>query len=133
MNFPYDDEDDTESSETIESIPKEYEIDFNTGLLTGRVVEGLDAVKTWAWLALHARRYVNECHTWDYGQEFDDLIGQGYSQEYIESEMERMILECLEQNEHITGISDLTVSFDSDNLTAEFTIDTDYGEVEANV
>lgn len=41
-----------ENDETLEesekiTTPKEYEIDFKTGQLTGRIVEGLEAIKIW--------------------------------------------------------------------------------------
>ena len=54
-----------------EKIPKEFEIDFATGQLTGRIVEGLDAIKVWIWLALQTPRYRYPIYTWDYGNEFE--------------------------------------------------------------
>lgn len=38
-------------------IPVDYEIDFNTGRLTGGIVEGVEAIKVWIWLALQIERY----------------------------------------------------------------------------
>ena len=38
-------------------VPKEYEIDFNTGQLTGRIVEGKEAIAVWIWLVLQTSRY----------------------------------------------------------------------------
>ena len=80
-----------ENDQTIEksktsATPKEYEIDYKTGQLTGRTVEGLEAIKVWIWLVLQTPRYRYYIYTWDYGNEFEDLIGQGYSEEYIEAE-----------------------------------------------
>ena len=49
--FPTYIESETETEQIEESkIPKEYEIDFKTGQLTGRIVEGAEAIKVWIWL-----------------------------------------------------------------------------------
>ena len=102
--FPFDvEDDDIELDEKEEKPYKEYEIDFSTGQLTGRVVEGIEALKTWMFLALHTDRYFYEQYSWDYGSEIETLIGQSADEEYIALEVERMIEECLLQNEHIYG------------------------------
>lgn len=111
-------EDDEELEQQEESqTPKEYEIDFKTGQLTGNIVEGLEAIKIWIWLALQTPRYRYYVYTWDYGNEFEDLIGQGYTEEYIEAETQRMTEDCLSVNENIQGISDFSVSMENDVLT----------------
>ena len=44
--FPFDlDDDETEVDEIEEKEPKDYEVDFKTGKLTGRIITGLDAIK----------------------------------------------------------------------------------------
>ena len=35
--------------ETVLEIPKEYGINFKTGQLTGKIVEGKEAIKVWIW------------------------------------------------------------------------------------
>lgn len=119
-------------SETIKqpAIPKEYEIDFKSGQLTGDIVEGLEAIKVWVWLALQVPRYRYYAYTWDYGSEFEDLIGQGYSNGYIESESRRMTEDCLLINPDIQSISDFHVSVEKDTLTISFTVNTVYGDIE---
>ncbi len=102
-------EDDEELEQQEENqTPKEYEIDFKTGQLTGNIVEGLEAIKTWIWLVLQTPRYRYYVYTWDYGNEFEDLIGQGYTEEYIEAETQRMTEDCLSVNENIQGIETAT-------------------------
>ncbi len=112
------------------TIPKEYEIDFKSGQLTGEIVEGLEAIKVWVWLALQVPRYRYYVYTWDYGSEFEDLIGQGYSNGYIESESRRMTEDCLLINPDIQSISDFHVSVEKDILTISFTVNTVYGDIE---
>lgn len=46
----------TDQEVTASSI-REYEIDFEKGTLTGRIVTGVDALCVWAYLALKAKRY----------------------------------------------------------------------------
>jgi len=110
--------------------PREYGIDFNTGQLTGEIVEGKGAVKVWIWFALQTPRYRYYIYTWDYGNEFEDLIGQGYTGEYIEAEAQRMTEDCLLVNESIQGITEFSVSMAGDTLTISFTADTIYGDIE---
>lgn len=111
-------------------VPKEYGIDFKTGQLTGRIVEGKEAIKVWIWIVLQTPRYRYYAYTWDYGNEFEDLIGQGYTEEYIKAEVQRMTEDCLLINENIQNISDFGVSMLGDTLTISFTADTIYGSIE---
>ena len=56
MMFPFVDTEE-ENTEEEQYIPKEYGINFETGQLSGKIVEGYDAILVWAWLALHTPRY----------------------------------------------------------------------------
>ena len=133
--FPFDiDEGEeilTEEEDVVEY--KEYEIDFKTGQLTGRVVSGIDAVRVWVHLALHTAKYRYEQYSWDYGNELEDLIGQSYTEEYAESEIQRMLEECLLMNEHITEVELLDFSIEDDKITGTINVVTDYGEEEIEV
>ena len=125
-------EEDEEIEEQKEEIkqPKEYGIDFKTGQLTGGIVEGKEAVKVWIWLALQTPRYRYYIYTWDYGNEFEDLIGHGYTDEYIEAEAQRMTEDCLLVNEHIQGITEFRTDRTGGTLTITFTANTIYGDIE---
>lgn len=113
--------------------PKEYEIDFITGQLTGRVVTGIDAIKAWVWMALKTPRYRYYIYSWDYGQELEELVGKGYSRAFLTCEIESLITECLTINPHIKGIENFEGELVGDTFTATFTVQTDYGEVIADV
>ena len=73
MMFPFAD---TESDDITEEeyVPKEYGIDFKTGQLSGKIVEGVDALMVWCWIALHTPRYRYYIYSDEYGQEFEGLI-----------------------------------------------------------
>lgn len=130
MSFPFE----TEETEEIEEIePCEYGINFKTGQLTGEKVYGIEAIKVWVWMALHTPRYRHVIFSWDYGSEVEDLIGKGYTEEYLNTEVPRMIEECLLMNPNITEISDYDIVLEGDKLTCSFTINTTYGEVALSV
>lgn len=133
--FPFDD---TEEFPVVEEDAEEYvirdfEIDFSTMKMTGRIVENLDAIEMWVQLALRTKRYEWLIFSWDYGEEYTDLLGYSYTKEYLDSEVERMITECVTQHPYITGIEDLTVEVEEEHLHITFTLITDFGEVEIDV
>lgn len=131
MSFPFMA---AESEGTEEySISKEYQIDFATGQLTGTLVEGLEAIRIWAFLAINTARYRYDIYSWDYGCEIEDMIGQSLTQEYLDTEIPRVIEECLMVNPHIKSISNISIALIDDKLSGSFTINTDYGEAEINV
>lgn len=134
--FPFDDTDEFITDDTLndeEYVLRDFEIDFRTMKMTGRIVEGLDAIEMWVQLALRTKRYEWLIFSWDYGEEYTELIGYSYTKEYLDSEVERCITECVTQHPYITGIQDLTVTVEKDKLHIEFTLITDFGEVEIDV
>ena len=127
--FPTDFTVGTPTAVTPSSI-REYEVDFTTNRLTGRIVEGVDALCIWAYLALKAKRYRWVIYSWQYGEEISNLIGHSYSNEYLRSEVKRYLEECLFENENITGIKDLEVVQVDDTLRIVFTLVTTVGSKE---
>lgn len=123
------------TAEVTASSIREYEFDFRTGKLTGRIVTGVDAICVWAYLALKAKRYRWVIYSWYYGEEYTNLIGNSYSEEYLQSEVQRYMEECLFENEHITAIEELSVVQEKELLHIKFRLVTDVGskEVELNV
>lgn len=121
--------------EVTASSIREYGLDFNNGRLTGKIVDGIEALCVWAYLALKAWRYRWVIYSWGYGNEVYNLIGNSYSEEYLRSECRRYMEECLFENEHITGIENLEVSQINDVLHIKFKMITDIGskEVEMSV
>lgn len=128
MIYPFVEKDE-EEEESIH-IPREYGLNFDTGQLNGRVAEGLEAVKVWVWLVLHTARYRHYIYSWDYGQEYEDMIGKGYSKDYTEMELKRMTEECLTVNPHITGIENFSMEKDEDRVTLRFKLVTNLGDAE---
>lgn len=130
--FPFLLNDATEVSQPVTTY-KEYEFDFHTGKLTGKILEDKDAIKMWIYKALLIQRYIYPIYSWDYGQDLEELIGQGYEVDYIKSEVERRIQDCLMVNERITGCHSFEIDLINDTLPITFTADTTFGEVAINV
>lgn len=120
---------DLEDEDTDEPY-REYELDPTTGKLTGRIIDGTDAIVVWAILTLHSERYKYPIYSWYYGEEFSGMIGNSYEPDLLKSEAKRMVEECLLVNEHITDIKDLSVEQTKDMLHISFIMETDQGDVE---
>lgn len=132
--FPAYIEDDEVLEELKEKeIPKEFGIDFKNGQLTGKIVEGIEAIKVWCYFALKIARYHFFICSWDYGNEIEELYGQGFSAEHIESEVARMIEECLLENDYIEEVDVSDMSYQKGQLKATVTIETIYGERESDI
>lgn len=132
--FPFDENEEVEIDEEEESyIPREYEIDFKTGQLTGKILEGNAAIATWCWMALKTNRYQFYIYSWDYGSEFSELIGKNYSKAFLQTELERMVKDCVLENPYIEDIEEFSFEQDEEKLCIKFTIITEFGEEELEV
>lgn len=128
--FPFLDREENDN-EVIskKKIPVEYEINFETGKLTGKTVTGKEAIKVWIYKALMTERYKHIIYTWDYGIELKDLINKSFDRDFIESEVQRYIKEALLINDYIIEVNNFSMSFEGTLLTCNFTVVTDFGEV----
>lgn len=118
----------TQTADTIE-IPKEYGIDFATGQLTGKIVEGIEAIKVWVWLCLRTQRFRYPIYSWSYGADMEQYIGQGLTIEYLETDLKDEIEEALRVNEYITGIEDYNCIQTGSKVQIQFTVQTTLGSL----
>lgn len=121
----------TERTQTANAIiiPKEYGIDFNTGQLTGRIVEGIEAIKVWVWLCLRTQRFRYPIYSWSYGTDMEQYIGQGLTIEYLETDLKDEIEEALRVNEYITGIENYSCIQTGSKVQIQFTVQTTLGSL----
>lgn len=132
--FPFDIEDEELEVQTEEEKElSDYEIDFETGKLTGRMVTGLEAIRQWVKISLTTERYLFPQYSWNHGSDFNTLIGQGYDEDYVSTEVKRMISEVVSLEETITGFDELNIEMKGDRLSVSFVIDTIYGRGDINV
>ncbi|APH17555.1 DUF2634 domain-containing protein [Clostridium botulinum] len=142
--FPEDTIENTEEiNETLHKeelkLYKEYAIDFNTGQFlyddTGKniIVEKNEAIKIWIWKALQTSRNRYLIYSSNYGNDFETIIGKGYNKNLINSELERLIEECLLANPYITEILEINTDFKGSKLYIYVTVKTVYGMVNVDV
>lgn len=124
-------QDQTATSAVVE-IPREYEVDFETGQLTGRIVEGVDAIKVWIWCCLHTQRFRYPIYSWDYGADMEQYVGQGLTAEYMETELRDEIEDALKVNSYITGIEDYSCTHTGSTIDAQFSVVTTFGNIQSS-
>lgn len=120
-----------EDSQVIKA-PKEYGINFQTGQLTGKIVEGLEAIKVWIWLCMHTERFRHAIYSADYGTSLEQYIGHMLSEEYINTDCESEISDALLINEYIESIEDFEAVRNSDSLNISFRVVTKFGSIEVD-
>ena len=121
-----------EDNSQVVKMPKEYSIDFQTGQLTGKIVEGLEAIKVWIWLCMHTERFRHAIYSADYGTSFEQYIGHVLSDEYINTDCESEISDALLINEYIESIEDFEAVKDGEHLRVSFRAVTKFGNIEVD-
>lgn len=121
----------SEENKVIE-VPREYGIDFTTGQLTGKIVEGLEAIKVWIWLCMHTERFRHAIYSSDYGTSLEQYFGRVLSDEYINTDCESEITDALLMNEYIESVEDFEVVRNSDSLDIKFRVVTKFGSLEVD-
>lgn len=121
-----------EEDSQVVKMPKEYGIDFQTGQLTGKIVEGIEAIKVWIWLCLHTERFRHAIYSADYGTSFEQYIGHVLSDEYINTDCESEISDALLINEYIESIEDFEAIKDGEHLRVSFRVVTKFGNIEVD-
>lgn len=121
----------SEENKVIE-VPREYGIDFTTGQLTGKIVEGLEAIKVWVWLCMHTERFRHAIYSSDYGTSLEQYFGHVLSDEYINTDCESEITDALLMNDYIESVEDFEVARNFDSLDIKFRVVTKFGSLEVD-
>lgn len=119
---------------------KEFALDYKTNdfiidesTKEFKIVEGIEALKVWIYMAIMTNRYEHLIYSWDYGTELITLVGQKFTKGLTESEAFRFVKEALMINPYIEDVINKEVSFKDDIVTLKLQIKTIYGEVGINV
>lgn len=120
-----------EDSQVVK-MPREYGIDFDTGQLTGKIVEGIEAIKVWIWLCLHTERFRHAIYSSDYGTSFEQYIGHVLSDEYINTDCESEVTDALLINDYIESIENFGAVKDGEHLRISFRVVTKFGSLEVD-
>ncbi len=121
-----------EDDSQVVKMPREYGIDFATGQLSGKIVEGLEAIKVWIWLCMHTERFRHAIYSADYGTSLEQYIGHMLSEEYINTDCESEITDALLINKYIESIEDFEAVRNSDSLNISFRVVTKFGNIEVD-
>lgn len=121
-----------EDDNQVVKVPREYGINFQNGQLTGKIVEGLEAIKVWIWLCVHTERFRHAIYSADYGTSLEQYIGHMLSEEYINTDCESEISDALLINEYIESIEDFEAVRNSDSLNISFRVVTKFGSIEVD-
>ena len=105
-----------------------FSIDFISNKIAGFVDEK-EAVKQAIFLILNTERYKFLIYSWNYGVELEELIGT--HPDIVEDECERLISEALLQDDRIKAVYDFGFEIIKDSIIVTFTVDTIFGEIEA--
>ena len=112
------------AAENILPLYRDCAYDF----ATGRPVLELGSPPMVSGKACKTARAKFEIYGWDFGGEFEELIGRAYTEDIKQSEARRYVRECLLVNPYITGVEDIEVGFDRGTLTISARLETVYGE-----
>lgn len=135
--FPESNEsNDLELNQQYMAYEYDYDIDKNEFILVNgrtRIVTGAKAVKIWIYKTLSTERYNHLAYSFDYGQEYSDLIGMSYQPGIVQMEAERLTKEAIFVHPAITELKDFQVNFNDDELKIKFIAITIYGEIDINL
>jgi len=104
-----------------------YRLDLERGRIIGKV-DGLEAVNQFIRKALMTPRFRCIAYNNQYGSEIKETIIAGdASQEYINSEMPRIVRDALLADSRILEVRDFSCSFKGENAYIQFAVDTVFG------
>jgi Protein of unknown function (DUF2634). len=92
--------------------------------------DGLAALQQTIDHMLNTEQYEFPIYSLDYGFQAEDLIGK--DQEYVESELQRRIVDCLTQDDRINSVDNFQFSVDGDSMTCTFDVSSIYGAISSS-
>lgn len=111
--------------ENIEVSSLTYRMDWDKKRITGQM-NGLEAVQQAAAKILRTDRFEHLIYSSDYGTEWSLVLGK--DRLLVRAEVRRVISEALLQDERITGLEDMEITFTGDGLSIYCTVLTRYGD-----
>ena len=106
-----------------------YALDIDIGQIKG-IVDGRQAIEQFIRKAIFTPRFVHKIYTDAYGCEVPSMIGKGFSNEFLRSEVKRMITEALIYDSRISKVYNFDIKPNGDEIFVSFTVDTMAGVIE---
>lgn len=100
-------------------------------IANGRIlgtIDGLEAVRQAAELALSTERFQFPIYSNDYGAEFSGLIGKRRG--FVAADIQRRVEEALFEDDRIEGIKGFTIDFQGDTVRIKFAVISSEGSFE---
>ena len=114
-----DEENEDAELETMET----FRIDFKRGIITSEIIDQVEAIKQFVYIALKTERFLFPIYSQDYGSEIREVIQDRNSTEELRlSEVERMIEEALIFDERIEAVENYEFTVDGDRYYASFDV-----------
>jgi hypothetical protein len=96
----------------------------------GGHIDGADAIRQMAYFTLNSERYKHIIYSWNYGVEFEDLIGTPMI--YAVAEIKRRIQGALLQDDRVLEVHSFNFTQTAkDILHVQFTISSVHGDIDA--
>lgn len=102
-------------------------IDKTTNRITG-TVDSQAAVRQAVEIILNVERFQWQIYQPYSGMEWNGLLGQDPG--YVGAELQRRLIDALTVDDRVTGISNYDYTIDGNVLTATFTVNTVYGDID---
>ncbi|WP_337102561.1 DUF2634 domain-containing protein [Paenibacillus sp. YIM B09110] len=115
------------------SPSRTYLLNFDTGEVEERLINGVDALRQSIRKAIETARYRYMIYNGQYGCELNDLLGQDISQQLLKSEIKRVISEALLADDRIQSVGQFQIERVGDKLFASFAVTTSEGVMEQEV
>ena len=108
-----------------------YGIDYRHKRISG-YVEDKEAVMQAIWKVLSTRRFAHLIYDDQYGLDVMNRINVGLTQQYLDSDVPKMVEEALLTDDRITGVDSFIYAIlpPGDCVSMEFTAYTIYGDIE---
>lgn len=114
-----DEENEDAELETMET----FRIDFKRGIITSEIIDQVEAIKQFVYIALRTDRFLFPIYSQDYGSEIREVIqDRNSTEELLLSEVERMIEEALIFDERIEAVENYEFTIDGDRYYASFDV-----------
>ena len=119
----------TEEISSYQNGIYEWGVDFETGQLTGRMVDRKEHLKVWIWKCLMTERFRYPIYSWAYGSELEKYIGKVLTDEYLMTDVRLALEDALYINPDIKRIYNYTARMNADRLLISFDVDSVYGKI----
>lgn len=105
-----------------------YALDFDTGEIKG-MIDGRKAIEQFIHKAITTIRFAHPIYTDSYGCEVKTMLGRGFTDSFLRSEVKRMITEALIYDSRISKVYNFDIKPNGDEIRVSFWVDTIEGVI----